>query len=328
MMGSVSAIAETMAEAVVSAPKGDTPLDQESSLEALQQKLGYRFANRDILCRALTHRSYLQDGPPQGLEADLSSAWSGMAQAAPGKVPGLGSGDQAAGRPCALAFDRSGHNERLEFLGDAVLGLAISDQLFRRYPEQPEGVLSHWRATLVNTQSLARMAHTHDLGRFLHMGRGELLSGGRGKTSLLGNAVEALLGAIYLDGGYTAAYQVIQHLFADLLHESRPGQWEKDYKSMLQERLQGAGERLPDYSVVAMHGAPHERTFHIACVVDRGLTEQDPLSRIGSGRSKRSAEQSAAKAVFAALYQEPPWDGQALAQTDPLDLTRKESDHT
>ncbi len=253
-------------------------MDRDTSLEALQQQLGYHFAHLDILCRALTHRSYLQDGPGGGESSLPSSALDG--------------------RPP----DRIGHNERLEFLGDAVLGLAISDWLFRRFPDQPEGALSHWRSALVNTQSLARISHTHQLGRFLHMGRGELLSGGRGKTSLLGNAVEALLGAIYLDGGYTAACEVVQRLFAEVLSDCRPGQWDKDYKSMLQERLQGAGLPLPDYQVITIDGLPHERVFQIACVVDRGMGEPDPFSCIGFGRSKRNAEQAAAKAVYAALY--------------------------
>ncbi|MBF0400025.1 MAG: ribonuclease III [Magnetococcales bacterium] len=263
---------ETVSEGRTDSPEEAGSSPGEDSLEALQKQLGYHFRSPEILCRALTHRSYLQDGP---------------------------SSDSGADR---LSIDCTGHNERLEFLGDAVLGLTISDLLFRRYPEQPEGALTHWRSSLVNTQSLARIALTHHLGRFLHMGRGELLSGGRGKRSLLGNAVEALLGAIYLDGGYRAAYEVIQHLFAGLLEECRPGQWEKDYKSMLQERLQGVGLPLPDYRVVSMEGAPHERIFQIACTVEQGGKEKAPISRIGFGRSKRTAQQAAAQALFTALY--------------------------
>lgn len=280
-MDCVPVLIETASDGVESTPEEETTSDRDTSMEVLQQHLGYQFNAPDILCRALTHRSYLQDGP--------NSTES---------TPTL--------------TDRTGHNERLEFLGDAVLGLAISDLLFQRYPEQPEGALSHWRSALVNTQSLARIAHTHHLGRFLHMGRGELLSGGRSKASLLGNTVEALLGAIYLDGGYTAAYTVIRRLFAEALATCRPGQWEKDYKSMLQEQLQGVGLPLPDYRVVAMEGAPHERIFQIACEVNREGVDAGPLSRIGFGRSKRTAEQSAAQAVFAALYQDSP-----LAHTEP-----------
>ncbi|MBF0162153.1 MAG: ribonuclease III [Magnetococcales bacterium] len=267
----------------------------EGSLAALQQQLGYQFAHLDILCRALTHRSYLQDEP------------NGSELLSPRHASVAGTRSTAAhpedGPPGESLADRTGHNERLEFLGDAVLGLAISDLLFRRYPEQPEGALTHWRSALVNTHSLGRIGQTYHLGRFLHMGRGELLSGGRGKHSLLGNTVEALLGAIYLDGGYPAAYTVIQRLFAEELAACRPGQWEKDYKSMLQEHLQGIGLPLPDYPLISMTGAPHERTFQIACVIT-SAPDAEPLSREGWGRSKRSAEQAAAKAVFAALCQQ------------------------
>ncbi|MEO5362635.1 MAG: ribonuclease III [Magnetococcus sp. DMHC-8] len=300
---------------------GDTPeredvFDRDDSLAVLQQHLGYRFTHREVLFRALTHRSYLQDGPHNPESC----------------CPVDGQADAQADEPMP---DRTGHNERLEFLGDAVLGLAISDLLFRRHPDQPEGALSHWRSALVNTRSLARIGHACHLGRFLHMGRGELLSGGRDKASLLGNTVEALLGAIYLDGGYPAAYGVIQHLFAGLLDERRPEQWAKDYKSMLQERLQGAGLGLPDYQLVTMEGAPHERVFQIACVVNRADGACGAISRVGFGRSKRMAEQSAAQAVFMAMYQqdnsgqELPWDGQepVCAQT-PLALTEKEPDHS
>ncbi|MEO5340144.1 MAG: ribonuclease III [Magnetococcus sp. MYC-9] len=275
----------------------DESADADNSLEALQQQLGYHFDDLEILCRALTHRSYLQDGihAEDSLSAHTGSGtWL---------LPTAETPEGTPTRPCRA--DRTGHNERLEFLGDAVLGLTISDLLFRRYPDQPEGALSHWRSTLVNTHSLARIGHRHRLGRFLHMGRGELLSGGRGKSSLLGNTVEALLGAIYLDGGYPAAYAVIERLFAEVLRGCQPGQWEKDYKSMLQERLQGAGLSLPDYQLVTMEGAPHERVFQIACVVNLGTPDRPLLSRVGYGRSKRSAEQSAAKAVLVALAADP-----------------------
>ena len=314
MTDSTTKPVERLSDAGQSPSTGHPCKDPDSSLEVLQQQLGYQFTNLDILCRALTHRSYLQNGP-NGSDAPPPRR------------------ETAADAPLngSLA-DHTGHNERLEFLGDAVLGLAISDLLFRRYPEQPEGALTHWRSALVNTHSLGRIGQTHHLGRFLHMGRGELLSGGRGKRSLLGNTVEALLGAIYLDGGYSAAYVVIQRLFAEVLDACRPGQWEKDYKSMLQEQLQGAGLALPDYPLISMEGAPHERIFQIACVVVRGAQDPEPISRVGWGRSKRSAEQAAAKAVFTALsapgssgqqerggqpitrVQRLPWDDPAMAK--------------
>ena len=261
--------------------------------ERLQQQLGYHFSNLEFLHQALTHRSCLQNGqdrqnsapPPSQKEQALSSENTTCSQ------DGLHCTEQ--------------HNERLEFLGDAVLGLAVSDLLFHRYPEQPEGTLSHWRSTLVNTQSLSQIGHKYNLGSFLIMGRGEVLSGGRDKRSLLANAMEALLGAIYLDSGYRAAYKVVQRIFATSLEEFQPGKWAKDYKSMLQEQLQSKGLALPEYQVVTVSGAPHKRTFHIACIVGKEKPDQFPLSHpiscIGIGRSKRIAEQSAAKEVLAVL---------------------------
>ena len=237
------------------------------TLETLQQQLGYQFSHVELLHQALTHRSCLQDSGEERLN------------------------DQ----PIV-------NNERLEFLGDAVLELAISDLLFHHYPEQPEGVLSHWRSALVNTRNLSRIGHDHNLGSFLKMGRGEALSGGRHKTSLLGNAIEALLGAIYLDGGYAGAFQVIQRIFIPFLHEFQPGDWEKDYKSLLQERQQGAGLALPDYQVVTVLGMPHEREFQISCRINNG-EGKFPLTSVGIGRSKRMAEQSAAKEILAKLDQ-------------------------
>ncbi|MEO5348297.1 MAG: ribonuclease III [Magnetococcus sp. YQC-3] len=323
MTGAVPAMAEEVLHGPPP-PAGDAPSQRLASLEMFQQHLGYQFANLDILCQALTHRSYLQNGPHAAEPAPFAYS--------DGPPPSPDAADGEA-RASSLPCERAGHNERLEFLGDAVLGLAISDLLFRQYPEQMEGSLSHRRSSLVNIHALARIAHTHHLGEVLHMGRGELLSGGRSKNSLLGNALEAIIGAIYLDGGYQAAYEVVKRLFADALTDCQPGQWEKDYKSLLQERLQGAGLALPDYPVVAMEGAPHERLFQIACVVTDGGVGDAPLSRVGFGRSKRSAEQSAAKAVYMALYaqetegQESSWNGQGPEHASPLPSpTKKEAD--
>lgn len=237
------------------------------TLEGLQRQMGYQFSRTDLLHQALTHRSCLQD-----------------------------SGEERSDDPPMV------NNERLEFLGDAVLELAISDLLFHHYPEQPEGVLSNWRSSLVNTQNLGRIGHDHHLGCFLKMGRGEALSGGRHKTSLLGNAIEALLGAVYLDGGYAGAFQVVQRIFTPFLQEFQLGDWEKDYKSLLQERQQGSGLDLPDYQVVEVSGMPHEREFQIACRINNG-EGHFPLVSMGRGRSKRVAEQSAAKEILAQLEQ-------------------------
>ncbi|MBF0183349.1 MAG: ribonuclease III [Magnetococcales bacterium] len=239
-------------------------------LNGLQQQLGYPFREESILGLALTHRSYLQDKLPNAAE---------------------------------LAAERQLHNERLEFLGDAVLELVISDLLFHLFPDQAEGQLSHWRSLLVNTHSLANMAQQLQLGRLLRMGRGERQSGGEEKSSVLGNAVEALLGAIYLDGGYQAVARVIEQLFAQQLQQCRSGQRDKDYKSLLQERLQGEGLPLPDYQLQQMDGPAHERVFQVACVVQWPKIGSQPLRHLGSGRSKRRAEQAAAQAVYLALQQ-------------------------
>lgn len=273
----------------------------EPTLEGLQQQLGYHFSNLELLKLALTHRSCLQDGdtPPTPAKTNQNPDKN----RSPGGMPLLFNHSSLSHEQQRV---RSDHNERLEYLGDAVLELAISDLLFHRYPEQPEGALSHWRSSLVNTQSLGRIGQEHQLGYFLKMGRGEILSGGRRKISLLANAMEATLGAIYLDGGYLQSYRVIQRIFATSLQEFRPGKWQKDYKSKLQEQLQGAGSPLPTYKVVTVSGAPHERTFQISCtVLQAERPDQPPITGIGIGRSKRIAEQLAAKCVLQTLEEQP-----------------------
>ena len=208
-------------------------------------------------------------------------------------------------------------------MGDAVLELAVSEWLFHHYPDQPEGALSLWRSALVNTQSLGRIGYRYRLGHFLKMGRGEMLSGGRKKISLLANAVEALLGAVYLDGGYPVAYRVVHHLFSDALRNFQPGQWEKDYKSLLQERLQGAGLDRPAYRVTTVSGEPHARLFEMACTVPSSSDpDLPPLSAMGRGPSKRMAEQDAAKNVWTLLAQQHEASEHAEHAQSPASATR------
>ncbi len=218
----------------------------------LERALGFRFRDRELLERALTHRSYANE---QGLER---------------------------------------HNERLEFLGDAVLGLVAGEWLFRTHPELPEGDLSKLKAYLVSAPALAEFSNQLGIGRALRIGVGEERSGGRGKRSLLADATEALFGAIYLDGGLEAIRAVIEPLLSGLLGE-RSEILEADAKTRLQEEVQSRGWELPAYCLVAEAGPDHEKRFTVECRV-----RERPVGR-GEGRSKKLAEQRAAAEALEAL---------------------------
>lgn len=180
-----------------------------------------------------------------------------------------------------------GHNEVLEFLGDAVLELAVSDLLIRGNPDKPEGVLSKMRAALVNAKSLAEKATTLKLGDSLRIGKGEELSGGRGKESILAGAFEALLGAIYRDGGYRAAHRVVERYFGMDVTARKLGQ--QDYKTRLQEISQMLFRAPPEYRIVAESGPDHDKYF----VTE--ITLGGKILGKGEGRSKKQSEQQAAK---------------------------------
>ncbi len=186
--------------------------------------------------------------------------------------------------------------ERLEFLGDSVLNFAVAVLVYRTYPEADEGDLSRYRASLVSGQSLAEVASELGLGEQLRLGSGELKTGGFRRSSILADALEALFGAVYQDGGFDAARAVIERLFAGrlaLLPEARDL---KDPKTRLQELLQGRGRRLPVYAVEDVSGEPHEHWFVASCEVDElGLRER------GEGTSRRRAEQAAAERVLGQL---------------------------
>jgi len=188
------------------------------------------------------------------------------------------------------------HNERLEFLGDAVLGFVIADLLYRRFPELDEGVLTRARAALVNRHSLAALARETGLGNHIVLGEGELKSGGRRRDSILANTVEAVIGAVYLDAGIGACVDEIAHLFARRLDEFSPDHFEKDPKTRLQEFLQARREPLPEYHTVSVEGHSPHQTFVVECRVS---LLDDAVS--GSGRSRRIAEQSAARAALDGL---------------------------
>lgn len=212
----------------------------------LQEALGYRFRDEELLERALTHRSV-----------------------------------------------GASNNERLEFLGDAVLGLVISEALYHRFPRVEEGDLSRLRAHLVKRERLAEVAQELSLGELLHLGGGERKSGGRRRDSILADAVEALLAAVYLDGGYGAAHELVERLFESRIRALPEPEALKDPKTRLQEHLQGQGAQRPEYRLIEEQGEAHSRQFHVLCQLpDQSLRVE------GFGRSRRQAEQAAARAAL------------------------------
>lgn len=183
----------------------------------------------------------------------------------------------------------SGNNERLEFLGDAILGFVIADFLYKHYGDADEGELSRLRAALVKGDSLAEIAKTLELGKYLNLGPGELRSGGHSRASILADAVEALIAAVYLDGGYPAAREMILQLFDKKLTRLSKKSQQKDPKTRLQELLQSRKITLPVYTILSITGEQHEQCFRVSCRV-----EELNLETEGVGSSRRKAEQSAA----------------------------------
>ncbi|WP_155317976.1 ribonuclease III [Desulfosarcina alkanivorans] len=227
----------------------DDPTPQPPSREALEQALGYRFNNAERLTAALRHSSFVNEQP----QTDISS------------------------------------NERLEFLGDAVLNLAISHLLMERYPDLAEGELSRNRAHLVNETQLATVARQINLGAHLLLGKGEALTDGREKNSILADATEAVIAAIYLDGGFDAAFTFVGCQFRERLRAATQTGYETDYKSRLQERVQSRYHEVPRYQVVGERGPDHEKIFTVRMSVS-GIAAE------GDGKSKKTAEQEAARA--------------------------------
>jgi ribonuclease-3 len=228
--------------------------DRAALLGRLQEKLGHRFADVDLLDRALTHTSHAH----QELE----------------------------GNPR--------HNEPLEFLGDSVLGLVVADLLHRRDPDGAEGVKSKARAHLVSAASLARRASELGLPALLRLGRGEEKTGGRKKTSLWANAYEAVIAALYLDGGLSAAHRFVRDQFGADLAAAAALPLE-DHKSALQERLQARGEAVPEYVVVGEEGPSHRRQFRIECRINGQRVSE------AVGASKKAAQQEAARLALEAV---------------------------
>lgn len=190
------------------------------------------------------------------------------------------------------------HNEALEFLGDSVLGLIVADYLCRAYPEGTEGELSRMKHRLVSAPTLAKASLRLNLGDFLRFGRGEEKSGGRSKDALLADVLEALTGAIFLDGGLEAATQFVHHALSEDLQGVNPSSAaEADYKTMLQERLQAERRPAPRYRVIETFGPPHRRTFHVELTWDGGSVQ-------GQGRSIKAAEVAAAQEALVRLKAE------------------------
>lgn len=188
------------------------------------------------------------------------------------------------------------HNERLEFLGDSVLGFVISDALFGKFPDVPEGDLSRMRATLVKGLTLAEIAREFELSECLILGPGELKSGGFRRESILADTVEALIGAMYLDSDMETTRERVLAWYATRLDAIKPGIGQKDAKTQLQEWLQGRKQSLPLYQVVEVKGEAHNQEFTIHCVIE-GL--EQPVT--GKGTSRRKAEQEAAQKALEQL---------------------------
>lgn len=221
----------------------------DTRVEALQRRIGHRFADPRLLTRALTHRSFGAD-----------------------------------------------HNERLEFLGDVVLSLVISGLLYERFAGSDEGDLTRVRAHLVREESLHRVALQLALPEVLHLGEGEARGGGAQRASILADAVEALIGATFLDGGFEASSTVVRGLFGEIIATTDIASWSKDAKTELQEWLQARRLPVPTYRISATRGQAHAQTFEVECEVPAlSLVEQ------GVGRSRRVAEQEAARRMLDAL---------------------------
>ncbi|MEN8177791.1 MAG: ribonuclease III [Pseudomonadota bacterium] len=188
------------------------------------------------------------------------------------------------------------NNERLEFLGDAILGFVIADELYHQFDSASEGQLSRLRSSLVKRETLAEIAHQFDLGDYLNLGPGELRSGGQSRASILADGVEAILAAIYLDTGYVAARRVILDIFASRFAEIDLKAPQKDPKTLLQELLQSRKIALPGYEISEVSGSPHDQQFKVRCMIS-----ELKLEKFGSGSSRRRAEQAAAQSMLQEL---------------------------
>jgi ribonuclease-3 len=190
----------------------------------------------------------------------------------------------------------SKNNERLEFLGDSILGFVVAQKLYDLFPSASEGVLSRLRASLVNQSSLAELARQHQLGDYLLLGSGELKSGGFRRDSILSDALEAIMGALFKDQGINACQTWIELLFAEKLNDLSLDNWQKDPKTQLQELMQSKKQILPEYTLITMSGLAHEQMFQVKCSIPL-ITD----TCVGTGISRKKAEQSAAELMLELL---------------------------
>lgn len=188
------------------------------------------------------------------------------------------------------------NNERLEFLGDSIVNCVIAEALFKQFPLAQEGDLSRWRATLINRETLGQLGRGFEVGRYLFLGPGELKSGGSERLSILSCAMEALIGAIYLDGGFNVAQEAILHWYEPLLNNLTKASNHKDPKTQLQEFLQSKQLPLPIYQVESTEGEAHQQIFVVSCCIE-GAKEKT----YGKGTSRRRAEQDAAEDMLGIL---------------------------
>lgn len=230
----------------------------EQRVAALEGKLLFAFVDQKLALSALTHKSYTNEHREEG------------------------------------ATD----NERLEFLGDAVVDLAISHRLMQRFPSATEGELSKLRALIVNEESLARVARQIGLGQMLLLGRGEELTGGRDKNSVLADALEAVIGAVYWSGGLERTMELIDRLFGEAIAGVADGRSGQDYKTQLQESVQTRLRLSPRYRVVSESGPDHEKVFEVEVTIGSDLYAR------ASGRSKKEAEQAAARQTLRMLEEQ------------------------
>lgn len=221
----------------------------------LCKKLGYFFKDPGLLTEAFQHSSYVNERKDEDLR----------------------------------------DNERLEFLGDAVLDLAISHILMETHKNAKEGDLSKYRALVVNEKGLYQIAKNLDLGGYLLLGKGEELTEGREKPSILANTMEAFLGALYLDAGFNMTKEIIRQLFLSMVKDTVAGRINNDYKSMLQEHTQEAYKSLPEYHLIEESGLAHDKTFRVALQLKGDIIAE------GTGKSKKEAEQAAAREAFYCL---------------------------
>lgn len=228
---------------------------RSKELKELQRILKYSFKDIGMLNTALTHSSYANE--------------KGML--------------------------RNQYNERLEFLGDAVLQMITSEYLYNKYEEYPEGILTKMRASLVMGQALGAYSGSLGLGRFLRMGKGEETSGGRERESILANAFEAVIGSMYLDGGYSPVKAFVIRYIDERLLQLTYGDPTLDYKTALQESIQSSGDGAIQYRLISEQGPDHDKTFHVSVYIDNRSHGE------GTGKSKKEAEQRAAKKALEQL---------------------------